>query len=44
MVGDVDEVFRMECSLGTVVKLVPSAYGMVAMSSLPRESDSSVVE
>jgi hypothetical protein len=29
----------MERSLGAVVTLVPRRYGMLAMKSLPRESD-----
>lgn len=33
------EFFRMERSLGAVVTLVPRRYGMLAMKSLPRESD-----
>ena len=33
------EFFRMERSLGAVVTLVPRMYGMVAMKSLPDESD-----
>jgi hypothetical protein len=33
------DVFKMGRSLGAVVKLVPSTYGMVAMKSLSDKSD-----
>jgi hypothetical protein len=35
----VAEFLRMERSLGDVVMLVPSMYGMAAMESLPDKSD-----
>jgi hypothetical protein len=36
------EVFKMERSLGAVVKWLPDRYGIAAMKSLPDESDLSV--
>lgn len=39
MVVVVVEFFKMERNLGAVVLLVPVRYGMVAMKSLPANSD-----